>query len=1366
LKVASWILVPTLLASALAAEELPLRGRVVSDGEPVAQARVILTPMPGHYGLGAEFLGLQPQAEPVFEAETDDEGRFLLVAQGLDFWSVKVEAPGFAPFEQLFLRVVEPTRLGDFELEPAESLDILVSDAEQRPIEARLSIFRTTTAVRSTDFKLLGRRWRVASTRNPGTPFRMLATDDRGRATVDVARDDRLLVRALAPGFVAAEARVRGGGQVRLTLGEGSDRELRVVGVGGRPLPGVLIFDERAEVPLAVTDETGRAMVTWEREAALQIMLFDAEGRRGTARVEPPRLESSSQAGPAVVTATLDPPSRVAGRVIDRFTREPIVDALVWSDDLANRAHTGPTGEYELHRLVRRPWITVLAPGYVRGQSRSEADGRVPTVSLHPTVSLSGRVVDRDGAPLAGVEIDVFQDLARPTASARTSGWVSGSVLESSAEGGTFRVRGLPARMAFQLSAYREGWAESRMEVEPLEPFARRDGLYLVLEPGRRAVGSVLDEGDEPVADASVELLRRGPAEAGSGARPTGDHGRRIESKTDAAGAFAIADVAAGLYDIDIEASGYAPERVLGVEILDTDDDTRLGTFRLSPGAVVEGRVVDRDRQPVAGAEIRCSNDAALRASQAIRAMAGEPVDAVSDGQGRFTVDSQRPGAAVTLVVDSVRYIPAVVGGLTAPTSEPLEIVLRSPARVAGRVVDPEGRGVPGAHLMLVPEGLAGSGGYGGPPHRADSRSDGSFEINRVPPGRITLMASAGGLRDLRKSGLEVEEGGELTDLELVMQAGSTIVGTVLDPAGEPVVNALAFVLNSRWGRKGDRTDGDGRYRIDGLSPATASLAADHEEFPRVAREVDIELGTNVVDLVFGGGAAVNGQVRDRLGQPVAGAWVRLVREIPTRHSPSTVSHEDGSFGFPGVARGDYFVEAGRRGFAESRSEYAISVRDQPVAGVEVELGQGSTVSGLVLGLSAAELARVDVTAYGRLGSHGGEVGPGERYRVEHLAAGDWALRAAVETTGRAVIERLTVTPDEAELALDLDFSAGFALTGTVYHAGAPLQGARLGARGLSVGYGAETTTDPEGTFRLDGLEEGSYWIGLYDFTSGLRHSEEIEVDGDTTLSIELITDRLSGWVTNAYDHGPVADARIVLEPLLENQEFAARLLQPTGVSDSAGYFSLGDVSHGLYDLTVARPGYAELRRQLDVRGPQEELELELTPTEGIFFELTLGGTATVDWATAVVLDGDRPVARGTWAASERGRVRITGVPPGSYQMVIWAPGGATHSRPVLSPGDLGQIDLPAGGSVDVVVPELAGEGTVAHARLIGADGRVYRSVLGARLEDEFRLWTGYTRILGVPAGSWSVVVEAADGRSWTASATISAGEVAEVTLE
>lgn len=108
--------------------------------------------------------------------------------------------------------------------------------------------------------------------------------------------------------------------------------------------------------------------------------------------------------------------------------------------------------------------ITALATGYLRRWATTDDDvSPAPTLPLHPTVTVSGRVVDPEVGPLEAVEIEERRDPGRQEVSARHSGWRSGPALGRSAEDGSFRIRGLPAQVAFLLSARREGWAETEV---------------------------------------------------------------------------------------------------------------------------------------------------------------------------------------------------------------------------------------------------------------------------------------------------------------------------------------------------------------------------------------------------------------------------------------------------------------------------------------------------------------------------------------------------------------------------------------------------------------------------------------------------------------------------------------------------------------------------------------------------------------------------------------------------------------------------------------------------------------------------------------------------------------------------------------
>ena len=91
---------------------------------------------------------------------------------------------------------------------------------------------------------------------------------------------------------------------------------------------------------------------------------------------------------------------------------------------------------------------------------------------------------------------------------------------------------------------------------------------------------------------------------------------------------------------------------------------------------------------------------------------------------------------------------------------------------------------------------------------------------------------------------------------------------------------------------------------------------------------------------------------------------------------------------------------------------------------------------------------------------------------------------------------------------------------------------------------------------------------------------------------------------------------------------------------------------------------------------------------------------------------------------------------------------------------------LSAGGRLEINVPELLQSPVLATASITGSDGRPFRGFsFRATVETEWKLHLGQTTVAGLPAGDWSVVVTAADGRRWETRARVLPHSTNRVTL-
>ncbi len=450
--------------------------------------------------------------------------------------------------------------------------------------------------------------------------------------------------------------------------------------------------------------------------------------------------------------------------------------------------------------------------------------------------------------------------------------------------------------------------------------------------------------------------------------------------------------------------------------------------------------------------------------------------------------------------------------------------------------------------------------------------------------------------------------------------------------------------------------------------------------------------------------------------------------------------------------------------FAQARLPDPFTVGDRVIAGIELRLTAGTTVTGMVRGLTVDELGALRIVAGGSGDYRIGVVDFDGRYEVAGLAPGDWNVRAEVQGGGRQTMKRFTVGEGHTEIAVDLEFGTGFTLTGTVILGDEPLAGAMIFASGRTVDSSAQATTSHDGTFRLEGLEAGTYLLNVMSMTTRARHREEVEITGDDDVLIEIVTARISGWVRDAFDHAPISGATLRAKSTDEGSSSSGS----GGETDSRGYFTLTAIPEGSWKITAQHAGYGPAEVHVDVRGRTvEEVELTMTPTEGLYFEVTMPMGGAPSRIEAAVLTGDEVVVSGSFETTDNGRVRMTEVPPGSFELLVTASGAAMTSMPVVSPGRLGRIVLPPAGRLRLTVPELETQPSAATVGLSGPAGRPYRQLRwGGRVTTEVSLRSGRATVEGLEPGAWTLTVTAADGRSWSGQAQVATGSTSEVVLE
>ena len=181
---------------------------------------------------------------------------------------------------------------------------------------------------------------------------------------------------------------------------------------------------------------------------------------------------------------------------------------------------------------------------------------------------------------------------------------------------------------------------------------------------------------------------------------------------------------------------------------------------------------------------------------------------------------------------------------------------------------------------------------------------------------------------------------------------------------------------------------------------------------------------------------------------------------------------------------------------------------------------------------------------------------------------------------------------------------------------------------------------------------------------------------------------------------------------------------------------------------------------------PVDDLELRLSAVEGISFEVVDAAGHTPLAVQVAVVDAAGELLTGArYATSGAGRVRMTTVPDGAWELLVVAGDSVTAHLPIIAPGPQGGVRLERGGSVRILRADLSHKTSVRLTATAG--GGAHQTVTWAgTLRDRWQLWRGGVTVGNLAPGAWTVTAATEDGRSWTETVTVAAGETVEIVLE
>jgi hypothetical protein len=460
--------------------------------------------------------------------------------------------------------------------------------------------------------------------------------------------------------------------------------------------------------------------------------------------------------------------------------------------------------------------------------------------------------------------------------------------------------------------------------------------------------------GGEPIKSAIVRLKK------------ADDQSQGYRATTDAGGHFELKDVEPGRYRLEVSRSGFVtqqfgqktPDDPGAMLTLLPSEDMRDRLFRLIPSAVIAGRIMDEDGQPLPRVMVSAMREVY---NEGKRKLSIETIDRTNDF-GEYRLFGLPPGHYFV----SALYSPGGFGGenfkdLGTSKSDRGYVTTYYPgspdAAKAVAISVKAGEELPSMDMLLQQVGVYKIRGrvYNSVTHHAanevflslqpknsrilwgfmnnyaSAQKDGSFELHNVLSGSYTLSAQwfDEGKSYAARQNIDISDG-DIDGLTLTIAPGVTIDGQ-LRWEGNPGVEQEELKVTATgetsdyWGGEArvltngvfslkDVSEGTYRLQVYGISPDCYVKSirygmndATHEAFA-VRRGNDAALEVTVSSR----GARVRGSVADADGLPASGVWVALVPEEARRGEfrlyKSKTTDQHGNFELRGIAPGDYKV--------------------------------------------------------------------------------------------------------------------------------------------------------------------------------------------------------------------------------------------------------------------------------------------------------------------------------------------------------------------------------------------------------------------------------------------------------------------------
>ncbi len=559
----------------------------------------------------------------------------------------------------------------------------------------------------------------------------------------------------------------------------------------------------------------------------------------------------------------------------------------------------------------------------------------------------------------------------------------------------------------------------------------------------------------------------------------------------------------------------YGLEQTLVVHAPADATEIDLGTLGSHCGALIRGRVVGIADGAHADIDLALDADPMdfIRNSGGFMSRAlqggGRRAPVTDDRTFVFRAVSPAPSATLTLDCDAA-VAPAQRLVLGPGETHEVIVVAHRGTDLRVHVTDLAGAPLVDASILAMPADMEGEFAVQRAMRRKETDAAGIAVLTALREGRWSVIARCSGY--LPQDSVQTVDGSASTTLEIHLDPGAAIAGTVVDTEGKPIADAhvgkiddfevpvmgkvSSMVGAETWAlqvmRSPFTTDAEGHFKITGIPDAKpSSLAAWHPEFLG-GIAADVAAGSTDARIVMTRPARAKGRVvDDATGEPLREFDARTVETMAlVMERPTAIAALDktvpGSFTFAALPVRKTTLRISAEGFANL--ERSI----EPSAGGELDLGElrlvrEAHVRGRILDHDGRGVSGATVTEF-RRGIQGNPMMQSllddkravsrsdGSYELAGVRIGTLELKATHGDFASGRSRRVTVTAGQTVEGVDITLASGGTIHGKLLFAPGQIASEWQVFATLEM-QAATYATKPaaDGTFVLEHLDPGRY---------------------------------------------------------------------------------------------------------------------------------------------------------------------------------------------------------------------------------------------------------------------------------------------------